>query len=54
MLLMLGSLCAMLSHFPRVLPFMTLWTVTRQAPLSSKKTGVGCCALPQGILPTQG
>ena len=54
MLLMLGSLCAVLSHFSRVLLFVTLWTITRQAPLSSKKTGVGCCALPQGIFPTQG
>ena len=54
MLLMLGSLCAVLSHFSRVLLFVTRWTITRQAPLSSKKTGVGCCALPQGIFPTQG
>ena len=37
MLLILGSLCAMLSHSSRVLLFVTLWTVTHQAPLSSKK-----------------
>ena len=33
--------------------FAALWTVARQAPLSmgfsSKKTGMGCCALLQGI-----
>ena len=38
--------------------FATLWTVARQAPLpmgfSSKKTGVGCHALLQGIIPSQG
>ena len=54
MLLILGSLCAMLSHSSRVLLFVTLWTVTHQAPMSSKKTGVGCYALPQRIFPTQG
>ena len=38
--------------------FVTLWTVARQAPLpmgfSRKNTGVGCCALLQGVFPTQG
>ena len=38
---------------------MTLWIVTRQATLSmgfspGKKTGVGCCALLQGIILIQG
>ena len=39
-------------------PFVTLWTVDRQAPLSmgfsSKNTGVGCHSLLQGIFLTQG
>ena len=37
---------------------VTLWTVTRQAPLSmdspGRNTGAGCHALLQGIFPTQG
>ena len=36
---------------------MTLWTVACQAPLSrdspGKTTGVGCCALLQGVFPTR-
>ena len=31
----------------------TLWIVAHQAPLG-KNTGVGCCALLQGIFPIQG
>ena len=38
--------------------FVIPWTVARQAPLSmgfsSKKTGMGCDSLLQGIFPTQG
>ena len=45
-----------LSCFSRVQFFATLWTVTRQAPLSwdspGKNTGVGYHALLQGIFPT--
>ena len=48
----------MLSHISRVWLFVTLWTEACQAPLSrdspGKNTGVGCCALLQGIFPTQG
>ena len=48
----------MLSHFSRVWLFVTLWTEACQAPLSrdppGKNTGVGCCAILQGIFPTQG
>ena len=48
----------MLSHFSRVWLFVTLWTEACQAPLSrdppGKNTGVGCCAVLQGIFPTQG
>ena len=48
----------MLRHYSCVRPFVTLWTVTQQAPLSwdspGKNTGVGCHALLQGIFPTQG
>ena len=44
---------AVLSHFSRVQLFATAWTVAHQAPLStrfsSKNTGLGCCALLQGI-----
>ena len=47
-----GKICAVLSH---VSIFVTLWTMGCQAPLSiGKNTGVGCHALLQGILPTQG
>ena len=46
------------SHFSHVQLFVTLWTVTRQAPVSmdspGKNTGVGYRALLQGIFPTQG
>ena len=38
-------------------PFLTLWTVVHQAPLSlipGKSTGVGCHLVLQGISPTQG
>ena len=36
--------------------FVTPWTVAYPAPLSipGKDPGVGCCALLQGIFPTQG
>ena len=48
----------MLSGFTRVQLFATLRTAALQAPLSmgfsSKKTGVGCHALLQGVFPTQG
>ena len=48
----------MLSCFSHVQPFVTPWTVARQAPLSmgfsSKNTGVGCHTLLQGIFPTWG
>ena len=47
----------MFSRFSHVRLFATPWTVARQAPLamgfSGKNTGVGCRALPQGIVPTQ-
>ena len=45
------------SRFSCVQLFVTLWTLAHQAPLSivfSKKTGVGCHALLQGIFSTQG
>ena len=46
------------SCFSHVRLFVTLWTVACQAPLSMgfsrQNTGVGCCALLQGIFPTQG
>ena len=42
----------MLSHFSRIQLFVTLWTVARDSP--GKNTTVGCHALLQGILPTQG
>ena len=48
----------MQSHFSRVQLFVTLWNVAWQVccPWYSpgKNTGVGCCSLLQGILPTQG
>ena len=48
----------MLSCFICVWLFVTLWTITCQAPLSMgffiKNTGMGCHFLPQGIFPTQG
>ena len=49
----------MLSRFSRVWLCATLWTVACQAPLCpwdspGKNTGVGCCALLQRIVPTQG
>ena len=42
--------------FSSVPLFVTLWTVTHQAPLSmeSSSTGVGCCAFLQGVFPTWG
>ena len=54
-----GPWCrGVLSRFSRVQLFVTLWTVTHQAPLSisipGKNTGVGCHALLQGIFPSQG
>ena len=57
--LLLSSLLeGVLSRFSRARLFVTLWTVTRQAPLSvgspGKNTGAGCHALLQGIFPTQG
>ena len=48
----------MLSCFSCVQPFVTLWTVAHQAPLSMgfsrQEYWGGCHALPQGIFPTQG
>ena len=48
----------MRSCFSCVQPFVNLWTVAHQTPLSMgillKNTGVGCHALLQEILPTQG
>ena len=53
----MGTVC-MLSHFSCVRFFSTPWTIAHQAPLSVDSLGrniiVGCCALLQGILPTQG
>ena len=50
-----ACLCV-LSSFSQL--YATLWTVAHQAPLSMgssrQKTGVGCHALLQGILPTRG
>ena len=48
-----------LSHFNRVWLFATPWTVVSSRLLRpwaspGKNTGVGCHALPQGIIPTQG
>ena len=47
-----------LSRFSRVRLCANLWTIAHQAPLSmgspGKSTGEGCCALLQGIFPTQG
>ena len=47
-----------LSHFSCVLLFVTLWTVACQTPLSMgfsrQNIGGSCCALLQGIFPTQG
>ena len=47
-----------LGRFPHVWLLATLWTVAHQAPLSmdspGRNTGVDCCALLQGIFPTQG
>ena len=49
---------ALLSHFIHVHPFVTPWTVACQVPLFigffGKTTVMGCRALLQGILPTQG
>ena len=46
------------SSFSCVRLSVALWTVACRAPLSwgspGKDTGVGCCALLQGIYPTQG
>ena len=48
----LPSAC-MLSHFSRVhVHFVIPWAVALQAP-PGKNTGVGCCALLQGIFPTR-
>ena len=48
----------MLSHFSSVQPSVTPWTVTPRllCPWDSpgKNTGVGCNALLQGIVPSQG
>ena len=49
--------CVRAKSFSHVQLFSTLWTVTRQAPLSDflgKSTGVGCHAFLQRIFPTQG
>ena len=51
------DIACMLSHFSCVQPFATLWTLAHVlCPWDSpgKKTGVSCCALLQGIFPTQG
>ena len=47
----------MLSHFSRVLPFVTLWTVARHAPLSkgfSRQEWSGLSCPPPGNLPDPG
>ena len=48
----------MLSHFGRVRPFETQWTIAHQVPLMvnspGKNTGMGHHALLQGIFPGQG
>ena len=47
----------MLSHFSRVLPFVTLWTVAVQAPLSkgfSRQEWSGLLCPPPGNLPDPG
>ena len=53
-----GCHCLLLSCFSRVQIVATLWTVTRQTPLSwdspGKNIGVGFYALLQGIFLTQG
>ena len=55
--LLLSLLEGVLSRFSRARLFVTLWTVTRQAPPSvgspGKNTGAGCHALLQGIFPTR-
>ena len=49
---------ALLSHFILVQPFVTPWTVACQVPLFTgffgKNTVMGCRALLQGMLPSQG
>ena len=58
--LVLVNLVLCCGALSRVQRFVTPWTVARQALLSyvygdapGKNTGVGCCALLQGIFPTQ-
>ena len=49
--------CKVLSCLSHVQLFVTPWTVAHQAPLSmgfSRQKYWSCCALFQGILPTQG
>ena len=52
------KLAYVLNCFSHVQLFVTLWTIAHQAPLytgfSVNNTEVGCHALLQGILPTQG
>ena len=55
------SLCmcaCILNCFSHVRLHVTLWTAAHQAPRPwdspGKNTGVGCCALLQGIFPAQG
>ena len=52
-------LCAVLKSLSRIQLFVTPWTVAHQAPLSmgilqARIPGVGCHALLQGIIATQG
>ena len=51
-----GKLCVL--KLSRVRLFATPWTVACQIPYlwnsPGQNTGVGCCALLQGIFPTQG
>ena len=47
----------MLSHFTGAQHFAALWTISTSSSVqgdSSENTGVGCCALLQGIFPTHG
>ena len=48
-----GCVCVCTHVLGRVPLFVILWTVARQAPLS-KKTGLGCHFLLQGVFLTQG
>ena len=47
----------MLSHFTGAQHFAALWTISTSSSVqgdSGENTGVGCCALLQGIFPTHG